>query len=287
MSWRVVDGIRRGRGGRWPAGAGVRGGVAAAVLCAAAVAAPGCSATVGGQASPAAGVEYRAPGQASAPASPPPASSAPPSAVPSTPSGPPGASSPGTSSGALDRLLPEPADFPAGFADSAAVLPHRDAVAAAEDLSGVHRGARTSPVQCAPGAQPPGADDMALMSSTDPASRSTIAVQLERVPDELSDYRSTIEACTEVQAEQFGAPSQVTRSVRSQSEIAGTDVVAFDQTVRSGQGTVALEQRSTTLAAQVDGVRVVVVGMNQRGEPPAAAELEGLLAQAVDSVRAG
>lgn len=286
MSWRVVDGIRRGHGGRW-AGAGVRGGLAAAVVCAAVMLTPGCSSTVGGQASPAAGVEYRSPAPPSAPASPPSGPTVPPTGGPTAPSGPGRTSAPATPSGALDRYLPEPADFPAGFADSAAVLPHRDAVAAAEDLSGVHRGARTRPVQCAPGAQPPGPDDLAMMSSTDPASRSIIAVQLERVPDALADYRTMIDACTEVRSDLFGAPSQVTRSVQAHPEIAGTDVVAFDQTVESGQGDLTLDQRSTTLAAQVDGVRISVVGMNQRGEPPAADDLEALLGQAVQSVRAG
>ncbi|QDQ97616.1 hypothetical protein [Tomitella fengzijianii] len=281
----VVDGIRRGPGrpGR-PARAA--GGVAA-LCCAAALLAGGCSSTVAGQAYPAAGGggdAHPAPPTAAAPGT----TTAP--ATPSTtaPSAPPQATTsvPGAQPGALDRLLPQPAAFPAGFADSAAVLSHHNAVSASEDLSGEQRGARTRPVQCAPGSQPPGPDDLAVITSTNAADNTTIAVQLERVPTDLTEFESRIDGCTKVQSNRFGAESKITRSLLDVPDVADHHVVAYEQKVRSGAGEPSIEQRSTTLAAQVDDVRIFVVGMNQHGRPPAAEDLSDLLAEAIDSVRA-
>lgn len=258
----------------------------------------GCSSTVTGSAQPdAAAVHAGASGTESPSAARPPSPSttstrSAPSATPTTGGGTrepsPGASDAPAPSGSLTRLLPEASAFPAGFADSAAVLPHRDAVAASEDLAGLHRGARTEPVRCEPGSQPPGPGDLAMRSSTNGRSRSTVAVQLERVRGSLDDYRDTISACTDVTSNRFGAQSTITRTMVDDPALdGGGNAVAFRQSVRSGSDELVLDQRSTTLAAQVGDVRILVVGMAQNGEAPGADELAGLLQVAVDRVQAG
>lgn len=247
----------------------------------------GCSSTVTGSAQPA------APMAAGSYSSPPPStgSSASPSGAPTTTphnsTDPPSPSTGAATAGSLESKLPDPSAFPAGYSDTAASLPYRDAVLASEDLSGVHRGARTQPVQCAPGSESPGPGDLALASGTDAASRSTVAVQLVRVSDPLSDYRSTINACTDVESDEFGARSHVSRDLIDASGDEADDVVAFTQSVRSGDGEVTLEQKSTTLVSQVDDVRVSVVGMSQQSDPPDAEALSSLLDDAVAAVRAG
>ncbi len=279
---RVVEGIRRCGGLR------ARGAALVCAASAAALLAAGCSATVDGSARPAAGALPAVP-TPSAPATPAPAAA--PTTTTATPTTPgttaPTATPPG-GGGALGELLPPASAFPSGYTGDAAVLPHASAVQASEDLSGVRRGARTQPVRCAASAQPPGPDDLAVMSSTRSGGRSVVAVQLERVPSSLDDYRDTLEACTEVRSNLLGAESTVTRTMLDGPSVddAG-EVVAFGQSVASGQGDVTLEQRSTTLAAQEGDVRILVTGMDQHGEPLGPGELSGLLSAAVQAVRAG
>ncbi len=282
----AVDGIRRMKGCPGRPARAARG--VAALCCGAALLAAGCSSTVNGQAFPAegAGAAPRTP-SATSPA--PPGTSAPGTSGTATPTTPPQAatSAPDAPAGALDRLLPRPAAFPAGFADSATVLSHHNAVSASEDLAGVQRGARTRPVPCSPSAEPPQADDLAVITATNAADNTTMAVQLERVPTDLAEFGARIDGCTKVESTRFGAQSAITRTTLDVPDVADHEVVAYEQRVRSGAGEPSIEQRSTTLAAQVDDVRIFVVGMNQHGRPPSVDDLSGLLADAIDTVRAG
>ncbi|GAA4815731.1 hypothetical protein GCM10023353_22020 [Tomitella cavernea] len=259
------------------------------MCCGAALLAAGCNSTVNGQAYPAEGAAAGSRAVPPTTSSAAPGTSAPGTTAPATPTTPPqnATSAPGAHAGALDRLLPRPAAFPAGFAESAAVLSHHNAVSASEDLAGVQRGARTRPVRCSPSAEPPQPDDLAVISATNAADNTTMAVQLERVPTDLAEFGERIDGCTKVESTRFGAQSAITRTMLDVPDVADHEVVAYVQRVSSGSGEPSIEQRSTTLAAQVDDVRIFVVGMNQHGRPPSAEDLSGLLADAIDTVRAG
>lgn len=195
----------------------------------------------------------------------------------------PGAVEPPVDTTDLHALLVGPGDFPAGY--TAQVLEHRNALLASADLGGVSADSRVSPVRCQPSATLPGEQDLAMASGMRDDGKMTLAVILSRTDEPIGAAEDLMGRCLDVVSDQFGVQSRITRKMVDRPGAGTAGEFAYAQTVSSGSGEIAQTRESVTLVAQIDDVRISVIGMSQQGAEVDRAALEQLLAESVANFR--
>lgn len=195
----------------------------------------------------------------------------------------PGTVEPPVDTADLHALLVGPEGFPAGY--TAQVLEYRDALLASADLAGVSADSRVSPVRCQPPATLPGAQDLAMASGMRDDGKMTLAVVLARTDEPVGAAEDLLGRCLEVVSDQFGVQSRIIRKMVDRPDAGTAGEFAYAQTVSSGSGEIAQTRESVTLVAQIDDVRISVIGMSQQGAEVDRAALEHLLAESVANFR--
>ncbi|WP_051186874.1 hypothetical protein [Nocardia tenerifensis] len=187
---------------------------------------------------------------------------------------------------ALSTLLVDPARFPAGY--PAVVLPAEAATQAAGDLTGVGRGARVEPGECAPSPQLVGPDKTEVAVGTDEATRATLTLELTRTEEPLARLRGVLRRCESVRVSKGGAMTTVTTELVSPpSSDEAEDALAFRRTVTPDVGGAGLTQTTWTSAGQVGDVRILVTYMTFSGGEPDMDAVDELFEAAVRRVAAG
>ncbi|WP_433632884.1 sensor domain-containing protein [Nocardia sp. CA-120079] len=185
----------------------------------------------------------------------------------------------------LSTLLPDPAQFPAGY--EAVVLPPEAAAQAAADLTGVGRGAKVQPDGCVPPAQQFGPNQTAVAVGTDNETRATMTAELTRTGQPLSVLRDQLKRCQQVHVNRAGATTIVTTELQAPPTIDADDTFALRRTVAPQVSAAGLTQSMQTLTGQVADVRITVTYMTFGDAKPDTAALDELFTTAVRKVKQG
>ncbi|MBH0775138.1 DUF5642 family protein [Nocardia sp. NEAU-351] len=185
--------------------------------------------------------------------------------------------------GDLNALLPDPTRFPAGY--QAVVLPPEAAAQAAEDLTGVARGATVLPARCTPPQQGNGPDRTAIAVGTDNDTRATLTVELTRTDRPLGELRAQLRGCGEIRVSKSGLVTTVGTELFDAPPVDADDTLGLTRTVRPDAGGTGTVRTMLTLVGQISDVRITVTYMSFGDARPDAEALDELFAVAAREVR--